>query len=125
MGDFAEVAYGILRQRLPDREPGPNPSSNEWLTIAELNRKLDALELAHAERTKDRQRAIFAELVRRATPREHRWLVCVLLKDVRCGLNVKSVLDTFHPDAEGLYSVTQSLEKLMKSGFVNNVRYIS
>lgn len=43
---------------------------------------------------------------------EQKWLIRIILKDMKLGLGQSSVLDTFHPDAKDLYDVTNTLSEV-------------
>ena len=51
-------------------------------------------------------------LLRNTSALEQKWLIRMILKDMKLGLSENSILYAFHPDARDLYDVTNSLEKV-------------
>lgn len=51
-------------------------------------------------------------LLRNTSALEQKWLIRMILKDMKLGLSENSILNAFHPDARDLYDVTNSLEKV-------------
>ena len=41
-----------------------------------------------------------------------KWLIRIIMRDMKMGLSETSVLSVFHPDAVDLFSVCSSLEKV-------------
>ncbi|WMV08590.1 hypothetical protein MTR67_001975 [Solanum verrucosum] len=35
-----------------------------------------------------------------------KWIIMIILKDLKLGISEKSIFDEFHPDAEDLFNVT-------------------
>ena len=44
--------------------------------------------------------------------REQKWLIRMILKDMKLGISQQSVFSVFHEDAEDLFNVKMSLEKV-------------
>lgn len=51
-------------------------------------------------------------LIRNTSALEQKWLIRMIMKEMRFGLSETSVLSTFHPDAKDLYDVTNNLIKV-------------
>lgn len=107
-GDFASVAYLVLRKRCPDKGS---------LTIADVNRHLDELSNAHALRGAEgsrRTRDVLRTLLRRTSASEQKWLVRMILKDMKMRMSEQSILSCYHPDAHDVFDVTSSLSKVCR-----------
>lgn len=107
-GDFASVAYLVLRNRCPNKGT---------LTIADVNRLLDEVSDAHAHGGPEgsrRTREALCTLLRQTTASEQKWLVRMILKEMKMGLSEKSVLSSYHPDAQDVFDVTSSLSRVCK-----------
>lgn len=90
-GDFGEAAKMSLEGRttVPDPRPPLSPSP----TLEEVNGLLT--DLCHAESDAD-QRAIVLRMVRSFTPVEHKWLLRIILKDLKVRIRYESFLGQFH-----------------------------
>ncbi|KAL8152343.1 hypothetical protein V2J09_010103 [Rumex salicifolius] len=97
-GNFANVAAEILQRRQGMTSGG--------LTVKELNELLDRLASSEnrAEKT-----SILGELIRKTNAQEMKWIIMILLKDLKVGVSEKSIFQEFHPDAEELFNVTCDL----------------
>lgn len=107
-GDFASVAYLVLRNRCPNKGT---------LTIADVNRLLDEVSDAHAHGGAEgsrRTREALCTLLRQTTASEQKWLVRMILKEMKMGLSEKSVLSSYHPDAQDVFDVTSSLSRVCR-----------
>ncbi|CAH0388751.1 unnamed protein product [Bemisia tabaci] len=102
-GDFADVIYDVLKSRI---------SSNENLKISDVNQHLD--NIANKNASND-PRGIDDELtilMRKMSASEQKWLVRMLLKDMKLGIGNNKILSTFHRDAVDLYDVSNCLKKV-------------
>lgn len=107
-GDFASVAYLVLRQRCPSRGT---------LSLADVNRLLDDVSAAHAiggDQGSRQKRDALCDLLKQTSAFEQKWLVRMLLREMRIGLSEKGVLNCYHPDARDLLDVTSSLERVCR-----------
>ncbi|ELU10753.1 hypothetical protein CAPTEDRAFT_17890 [Capitella teleta] len=102
-GDFASVAYYILKPRCPDKGT---------MSIAEVNDCLDKIASCNAAKNKDGLKKALMTLIRNQSARELRWLTRMMMKELKIGLSQASILGVFHQDAEDLYNVKMSLEKV-------------
>ncbi|CAM0137506.1 unnamed protein product [Umbelopsis sp. WA50703] len=59
-----------------------------------------------------KQSELFKFAVTHYTAEEHRWLIRMILKDLKIGMSESSVFDVYHPQAKELYSVTSDLKKV-------------
>ncbi|GFV88356.1 DNA ligase 4 [Trichonephila clavipes] len=102
-GDFASVAYFVLKNRSPE---------NGTLTIYDINYNLDNIAANHAEKNKDNLKQDLLHLLRNTSALEQKWLIRMILKDMKLGISENTILKAFHADARDLYDVTNSLEKV-------------
>lgn len=108
VGDFAEVVFFVLKHRCP---------AEGALTVAEVNTALDELAASNSERGAARKTAVrgsLLHLLRRTSALEQKWLVRILMKELKIGASHVSLLTAFHEDAEALFDVTQDLEKVCR-----------
>ncbi|OMO77093.1 DNA ligase, ATP-dependent [Corchorus capsularis] len=98
-GNFALVATEVLQRRQGTASGG--------LTVKELNDLLDRLASAEnrAEKT-----AILSTLINNTNAQEMKWIIMIILKDLKLGTSEKSIFHEFHPDAEDLFNVTCDLK---------------
>ena len=107
-GDFASVAYLVLKNRTQD---------DSTLTIEEVNKHLNIISENNAkgkEGLKEVNKSITHLLVN-LSALQLKWLIRVILKDLRIGIKENTILDAFHPDAIDLYNFTSSLEKVCET----------
>ncbi|KAF8033682.1 hypothetical protein BT93_C0069 [Corymbia citriodora subsp. variegata] len=108
-GNFALVAAEVLQRRQGMASGG--------LTIRELNDLLDRLASSEnrAEKT-----SVLSTLIKKTNAQEMKWIIMIILKDLKLGISEKSIFHEFHPDAEDLFNVTCDLklvcEKLRDRG---------
>lgn len=107
-GDFASVAYFVLKNRCRE---------DITLSIAEVNHHLDIISMSNAkgkEGQKDVNSSIKHLLVN-LSALQLKWLIRIILKDLKIGIKEHIILDAFHPDAMDLYNFTSSLEKVCQT----------
>lgn len=127
-GDFAEVAFFVLKKRC---------SEGRTLTVDQVNVHLDNLAFKHAARDPSRSPcrisailSIFTipkeiiclmaggvddeliAILKEMSAHESKWLTRMLLKDVKLGIGQTTILNTFHPDANSLFDVCNNLHKV-------------
>ncbi|XP_027356168.1 DNA ligase 4 isoform X3 [Abrus precatorius] len=98
-GNFALVATEVLQRRQGMASGG--------LTIKELNELLDRLSSSEnrAEKT-----LVLSTLIQKTNAQEMKWIIMIILKDLKLGISEKSIFHEFHPDAEDLFNVTCDLK---------------
>ncbi|KAG8188782.1 hypothetical protein JTE90_009176 [Oedothorax gibbosus] len=102
-GDFASVAYFVLKNRSPE---------NGSMTVYDVNHYLDNIAESHAGKNKDELKNGLLHLFRNTSALEQKWMIRMILKDMKLGICENSILNAFHIDARDLYNVTNSLEKI-------------
>ncbi|XP_077221842.1 DNA ligase IV [Tasmannia lanceolata] len=99
VGNFALVAAEVLERRQGKDSGG--------LTIKELNDLLD--QLASSE-NRPGKASVLADLIKKTNAKEMKWIVMIILKDLKLGVSEKTIFQEFHPDAEDLFNVTCDLK---------------
>ncbi|KAL3869402.1 hypothetical protein ACJMK2_042087 [Sinanodonta woodiana] len=112
-GDFAGVAYYVLKNRCPDRGS---------LTIYDVNECLDNIATNNAAKKKDIVRKNILCLLTNMSAIELKWLIRMIVKELKVGLSQASVLSVYHPDAEEFYNVNNNLERVCRQMMDPNVR---
>ncbi|MQL70248.1 hypothetical protein Taro_002564 [Colocasia esculenta] len=98
-GNFSLIAAEVLQRR--------QGMSSGGLTIKELNDALD--QLASKENRGDKA-SVLSDLIKKTNSTEMKWILMIILKDLKLGISEKSVFHEFHPDAEDLFNVTCDLK---------------
>ncbi|KAJ8351482.1 hypothetical protein SKAU_G00229580 [Synaphobranchus kaupii] len=104
-GDFALMAYFVLKKRC---------TSQVNLTIKEVNDFLDSVALNNASKQKDLVKKNLLHLITQSSALEQKWLIRMILKDMKIGMSKEVVLNIFHPDAAELYNVSTDLDKVCR-----------
>lgn len=102
-GDFAGMAYFVLKKRC---------TSQGNLTIKEVNVFLDSVAINNAGKQKDLVKKSLLHLITQSSALEQKWLIRMILKDMKLGISKETVLQVFHPDASELYNVVTDLNKV-------------
>ena len=97
------MAYFVLKPRCPDKGS---------LSIKDVNDCLDAIAAGNAKKDKQGVRKSILHLLRNLSAVEQKWLIRMIMKKLKCGMSQQAVFAIFHEDAEELYNVTNSLEKV-------------
>jgi DNA ligase-4 len=112
-GDFALVLHEVLTAR----ESTVGNSYKAW-TVGSVNEWLDKLVAVaggHGRVTEvDEQRKLFVELLAACKPVEHKWIVRVVLGDMKLGLRQDSLLGWYHPDAMECFNSSLSLRTVFE-----------
>ncbi|KAH9805707.1 DNA ligase 4 [Citrus sinensis] len=98
-GNFPMVAAEVLQRRQGMISGG--------LTIKELNDLLDRL--ASSENRAEKI-SVLSTLIKKTNAQEMKWIIMIILKDLKLGISEKSIFHEFHPDAEDLFNVTCDLK---------------
>ncbi|KAG6644099.1 hypothetical protein CIPAW_08G032200 [Carya illinoinensis] len=98
-GNFSLVAAEVLQRRQGMASGG--------LTIQDVNDLLDRLASSEnrAEKT-----SVLSTLINKTNAQEMKWIIMIILKDLKLGVSEKSIFHEFHPDAEDLFNVTCDLK---------------
>ncbi|XP_048358612.1 DNA ligase 4 [Sphaerodactylus townsendi] len=104
-GDFATTAYFVLKPRCI--KPGQ-------LTIRQVNDLLDSISINNAAKRKDLVKKSLLQLITQSSALEQKWLIRMIIKDLKLGISQQTLFSIFHPDSAELYSVTTDLEKVCR-----------
>lgn len=98
-GDFAGRCFEALDKRPLRTDLGD-------MRVGEVNELLDKLAAATGEAE---QLPIFEEFYRRMNPEELKWLIRIILKQMKIGATERTFFTVWHQDGEKLFSVSSSL----------------
>ncbi|KAI1085362.1 ATP-dependent DNA ligase [Whalleya microplaca] len=101
-GDFVGRCFDVLSKRPMRIDPGE-------MHIADVNELLDKLAAASGE---NEQLPIFQTFYQRMNAEELKWLLRIILKQMRIGATEKTILEVWHPNAQDLFSVSSSLRRV-------------
>ncbi|XP_044287857.1 DNA ligase 4 [Varanus komodoensis] len=104
-GDFAMIAYFVLKSRCVKQGQ---------LTIQQVNQLLDAISNNNAAKRKDLIKKSLLQLITQCSALEQKWLIRMILKDLKLGISQQTLFSIFHADAAELHSVTTDLEKVCR-----------
>ncbi|KAI1123221.1 ATP dependent DNA ligase domain-containing protein [Nemania abortiva] len=101
-GDFVDRCYIVLSKRPTRIDPGD-------MRIADVNEMLDKLVAASGEKD---QLPIIETFYQRMNAEELKWLIRIILKQMRIGATERTILELWHPDAQHLFNVSSSLRRV-------------
>ena len=101
-GDFGLRAYDVIAKR-------PFKADFSDMTIDRVNELFD--ELSRTSKMADQQE-IITTFYKEMHPLELKWVIRIILRSMKLGVTEKTVLSSFHPDAEKLFNVTSSLRQV-------------
>lgn len=104
-GDFAMIAYFVLKPRCLQKGQ---------LTIQQVNDILDSIASNNSARRKDLVKKSFLHLISKCSALEQKWLIRMIVKDLKLGVSQQTVFSVFHNDAAELHNVTTDLEKVCR-----------
>uniref|UniRef100_A0A8D0GAI5 DNA ligase n=1 Tax=Sphenodon punctatus TaxID=8508 RepID=A0A8D0GAI5_SPHPU len=104
-GDFATIAYFVLKPRCPNQGR---------LTIEQVNGLLDSVASNNAAKKKDLVKKSLLQLITQSSALEQKWLIRMIIKDLKLGLSQQTMFSIFHSDATELHNVTTDLEKVCR-----------
>ncbi|XP_019385218.1 PREDICTED: DNA ligase 4 isoform X2 [Crocodylus porosus] len=104
-GDFAMIAYFVLKPRCPEQGK---------LTIKQVNELLDSIASNNATKRKDLVKKSLLQLITQSSALEQKWLIRMIIKDLKLGVSQQTIFSIFHPDAAELHNVTTDLEKVCR-----------
>uniref|UniRef100_A0A2P2I750 DNA ligase 4 n=1 Tax=Hirondellea gigas TaxID=1518452 RepID=A0A2P2I750_9CRUS len=102
-GDFAEVAYYVLKNRCP---------AEGHLTLNDVDTYLTTIAADHAAKDNEGVTSTMLVMLRSMSATEQKWLVRVLLKDMQLGIGQTAIFAAWHPDSRDYYDVNNNLMKV-------------
>lgn len=114
VGDFAEVLSCILRNRC---------GQGDEMTIGDVNKCLDNISLKHASHDPRGVDDEFTDMVQKMSNEEQKWVIRIVLKSMDLGLGHKKILSLYHPDANELYVLSNSIYQVCLKLKNRNIRY--
>ena len=97
VGDYVELIKYILSKRI---------MNNPTITINTLNEYLTTLSKT---RDKEIRTSIMSKIIKDCTPDEQKWIISIILKDLKIGLSYESFFKYFDTRAVVIYNSTSSL----------------
>ncbi|KAK3927158.1 DNA ligase 4 [Frankliniella fusca] len=102
-GDFADVAYWVLRSRCRD---------GGKLTAVEVDSRLTNIATLKANHNPRGIEELLTDVLLRMSAFEQKWFIRLLLKNLRLGLSDNEILNKIHPDGKELYDQCTCLKKV-------------
>jgi hypothetical protein len=113
VGDFSIIASQVMEKR------HHRPCMD--LSIPALNSLLDCLTIST---TREAKGSVLRELISKTTAGEMKWVLHIILKDLRIGLGENSILDEIHPDARDMMASCVDLKNVFLHLHSRSVRYL-
>ncbi|XP_030766631.1 DNA ligase 4 [Sitophilus oryzae] len=108
--DFGDVVYSVIRKYLANKKT--------VLTIDELNLSLDSI----ANRNNESEAEdVLIKLFKKCACEDSRWIIRIILKDLKLGISETRILNCYHHDAAQFYSSNHSLEKVTHVLYDKNI----
>ncbi|CAG8785113.1 42291_t:CDS:10, partial [Gigaspora margarita] len=101
-GDFASVAFEVIA-------PRSTVVSQGSMSIDDVNQQLDTL---NASSGQNEARIIIRHFFTKCTAIEQKWIIRIILKELKIGMSEKTIFSAFHPDASSLFNVCSDLRKV-------------
>lgn len=111
--EFADVLYNVIRRRC---------SGASTLTLSDVNAALDRLSDMNGKNKREDIKSLLKFLIAQMSAVEQKWLVRIILKKVKLGVDQNTILRKFHPQAKELNDATNDLEKVCSSLADPNLR---
>lgn len=111
-GDFANAVYLSLLNRCQDRGT---------LSIAALNNALDQL---CAAQDRNQKYVVLQKLLRHTTALEQKWIVRIILKDLKIGMNEHTILSALSENAYKLFIVQSDLKSVCEQLKTPNLKVV-
>ncbi|XP_044271981.1 DNA ligase 4 [Tribolium madens] len=97
--DFVDIIYSVLQKYIINKEIG--------LTISNINDFLDKI----ANRSNDSGLDdIVLQIFLKLSPRNIKWLIQIILKDLKLGFSENSILNCFHPNGADFFATNSNLK---------------
>eukprot|EP01022_Parablepharisma_sp_SALTPOND_P026654 TRINITY_DN64553_c0_g1_i1.p1 TRINITY_DN64553_c0_g1~~TRINITY_DN64553_c0_g1_i1.p1 ORF type:complete len:880 (-),score=84.68 TRINITY_DN64553_c0_g1_i1:2791-5430(-) len=100
-GNFVAILVSVLNNRCRE---------DSVLSVMQVNQYLD--QLANFSERKNQQ-AVFSRLIAETTLVEQKWIVRIILKDLKLGIGYETILKTYSSNALTLYNITSDLKEAL------------
>ena len=97
------MAYTVLQTRCPEKGT---------LKISEVNSQLSNISLCNANKDRAGVKKALEHMLRNMSAKEQKWLIRIIMKELKLGISQQSIFSVFHDDAEDLFNVKMSLQKV-------------
>lgn len=97
VGDYVELLKYIISKRVTNSSTIKINTINEYLTSLSKTRD------------KDQRFSIMSKIIKDCTAEEQKWIISIILKDLKIGLSQESFFKYFDPRAVDIYNSTSSL----------------
>ncbi|KAL7747186.1 DNA ligase (ATP) [Sorochytrium milnesiophthora] len=104
-GDFAMVAYEVISKR------STVTAGRQHVSVDAVNAKLDQLSRCADNKARE---DVIKWAFNAMRPAEQKWLIRIILKDLKLGISERTVLKVWHPDAVQLWNTSTDLEAVAK-----------
>ncbi|XP_006894678.1 PREDICTED: DNA ligase 4 [Elephantulus edwardii] len=104
-GDFALIAYFVLKPRCLQKGS---------LTIQQVNDILDSVASNNSAQKKSLVKKSLLQFITQSSALEQKWLIRMIIKDLKLGVSQQTIFSVFHNDAAELHNVTTDLEKVCR-----------
>ena len=105
VGDFPSVLLSVIEPRMPS-------IPQKQLTIKDVNTFLTSL---YESTDPDTRKDLFRDLVYKASPVEIKWIIRMILKDMKIFIGVETILRHLHPQAVNIYHISNSLKQVLSA----------
>ncbi|KAL9646067.1 hypothetical protein ABK040_007947 [Willaertia magna] len=99
---FSDICFQVLQKR--------GWSSTKNLSIFEINEKLTQLATAIDN---EQKKKVLLDLLKTTSSFEQKWLLRIILKDLRIGIQHTTILNNFHPNAVELFNSCTDLREVI------------
>ena len=103
-GDFASVAYFVLKMRCLDKT----------LSIEDVNKHLSLIAINNVKGKEGQKEVLnsIRHLIMNLSALQLKWLIRIILRDLKIGIKENAIFDAYHPDAMDLYNATSNFENV-------------
>src|SRR5699024_9785902 len=96
-----DIVYSVLKKYIVNKEIG--------MTVHDINVYLDKI----ANRTTDNGLDdLVLQIFRKLSPKNIKWLIQIILKDLKLGISDNTILNCLHEDGANFYATNNNLKKL-------------
>ncbi|KAG0616397.1 hypothetical protein M758_5G112000 [Ceratodon purpureus] len=111
-GDLSRLACQVISARQKE-QPGN-------LSLSDVHNYFDKLS---SGKLREEKVSVLKDLIKHTTAEQMKWVVRLILRDLRIGVGENTVLDVFHPDAKNMMSFCVDLKQVCGRLASRTVRY--